>query len=121
MKSLTTSSKRVTELESERNELTVKIRSYKSEISSLKEQYSSKMTQFETMEAEHSQLTSQVREFSSKYEHLQKVEVEYKSFKSETEDKMGSFNDLSRQVRRLQDEITQKTERLARQEDRLAE
>ncbi len=48
------------------------------------------------------------------------MEVEYKSFKSETEVKMSSFNDLSRKIRHMEAEIAQKEERLERQEIRLA-
>ena len=83
----------MSELETERNELTIKIRTFKSEITSLKEEYSSKMTMFTTLESERDQLLAQVREYSSKYEKLKSMEVEYKSFRSETEVKMSTFND----------------------------
>ena len=56
----------MTELETERNDLQVKARSYKAELVSLKEEYGSKMKTVEALQSERDELYIKVEEFSSR-------------------------------------------------------
>lgn len=95
----------MTELETERNELQVKARSYKAELVSLKEEYGSKMKSVEALQSERDELYIKVEEFSSRMASWQSMEVEYKSYRTDTEVKLTKFVELDEDVFRLKAEI----------------
>jgi len=93
VKEYAASAGKVTELETERNELQVRVRTFKSELA----EYSSRMTA------------------------LTKIETEYTSYRREVEVKLARFTELDEDIFRLKAEIEELKMRNDRMQKRLAE
>ena len=96
-KEMQTSVSRITVLETEKAEYEKKSRSYKAQLTKVKEEYEARMSS------------------------LVKIESEYKSYRSEVETKMVAYEKLDDDVFRLRAEIKELKARNERMQKRLAE